>query len=285
MKPYPLYLAPLLFALCAAPSIAFAQGANANRAAARALAFEAQSALEKKDYSAAAERFTRADALVHAPTLKLGLARAHTGRGNLVAAAEVYTRIVREGAPPSASPAFKRAVEDAKRELAALKPRMPPGPIVKKGPALPPVESLVPEQAAPLALETQKPAPKAAKPPPTPPPPPAAPVFPIWKRIGVVTLGASGVALAAGAVTGILALMREGELKGACHATQCLPSERPVIDDYNTLRVVTGFTLVTGAALATTGALLLVTAPKPRPRESFIRPMIGPGYLGLEGAF
>src|SRR4051794_5592030 len=104
-------LAPLLFALSSLPSLAAAQGVDANRAAARALAFDAQAALENKDYTTAAERFARADALVHAPTLQLGLARAHVGLRNLLAAHEVYARIVREGVPLKSSAVFARAVE------------------------------------------------------------------------------------------------------------------------------------------------------------------------------
>lgn len=118
-------LAGLLFFGCAAPTLAAAQTPDKNRAAARALAFEAQAAFENKDYAGAADRFTRADTLFHAPTLLLGLARAQVGLRKLMAARETYARIVREGAGPKAPTVFTRAVEDAKRELAELEARMP----------------------------------------------------------------------------------------------------------------------------------------------------------------
>jgi len=59
---------------------------EADRATARALALEAHKALQNKDYATAAERFGRADALVHAPTLVVDWARALQGLGRFVEA-------------------------------------------------------------------------------------------------------------------------------------------------------------------------------------------------------
>src|SRR5437899_40990 len=110
-----LSLAAFLFAgrVAAAPS-------DADRATARALALEGFHALDMKDFATAADRFSRADALVHAPTLLLGLARAEVGLGKLVAAGEVYNRLVREPLPPNAPQVFIDAVENGKTELGAL---------------------------------------------------------------------------------------------------------------------------------------------------------------------
>src|SRR5688572_30046531 len=91
---------------------AFAQS-EADRGQARQLAIEGNEALEKKDYVTAADKFGRADALFHAPTLLLGFARANAGLGKLVVAVEAYRRVVREGAPPD-QPTFVQAVEEAK---------------------------------------------------------------------------------------------------------------------------------------------------------------------------
>jgi hypothetical protein len=95
---------------------AFAQS-DADRATARSLGVEGQMALESRDYKAAEDRFRRADSLVHAPTLMLGLARALAGLGKYVEAQEAYNRIIREGLPPAAPEPFKRALADAKREV------------------------------------------------------------------------------------------------------------------------------------------------------------------------
>jgi hypothetical protein len=117
--------AALAFIVCLAPAAASAQVADLERAAARALGREGHAALDRKDWVTAADRFARADALLHAPTFLLGLAQAQVGLGKLANALETYGRIVREPLPTSPPPAFTKAVEVARRELDALAPRVP----------------------------------------------------------------------------------------------------------------------------------------------------------------
>jgi hypothetical protein len=121
---YRCLLAALAVATCLVPSRAEAGPSDADRATARALAAEAHHAVDAKDYATAAERFARADALVHAPTLMLGLARARVELGRLVAAQEAYTQILREDLPAKSPKSFFEAVELARTELAALAPRI-----------------------------------------------------------------------------------------------------------------------------------------------------------------
>src|SRR5262249_48840489 len=102
------------------PAVAAAAPPGADRAAARTLGFEGEDALARKDYTTAADRYARAEALFHAPTLLLGLARAHVGLGKLVAARETYQRIVADGVPPNGPPVFVEAVASAQRELAEV---------------------------------------------------------------------------------------------------------------------------------------------------------------------
>ena len=97
---------------------------DADRATARSLAEEGMQALAAKDYAKAADLFARADSLVPIATLKLGQARALVGQGKLVAAYELYHRIVRVGAAQDAPPVVREAVADARVELDALEPRM-----------------------------------------------------------------------------------------------------------------------------------------------------------------
>jgi hypothetical protein len=102
---------------------AFAQS-DADRATARSLGVDGEGALDRKDYKTAEDHFRRADSLVHAPTLELGLARSLAGLGRFVEAQETYNRIVREGVPPTAPDAFKRALADAKKEVDAVGPKI-----------------------------------------------------------------------------------------------------------------------------------------------------------------
>jgi hypothetical protein len=95
-----------------------------DRATARALGMEGQQALDAKDYGRAEDRFRRADKLVHAPTLELGLARALAAGGKFVEAQETYNRIVREGLPPGAPEVFKKALDDARKEVDSVSPKV-----------------------------------------------------------------------------------------------------------------------------------------------------------------
>jgi len=101
-----------------------AEPSAADRATARSLATEGYWALHDKRYAEAADRFGRADALVHAPTLTLDWARSLVGLGQFVEAQERYELIIREGVDNKAPPSWQRALTDAKAELAALRPRL-----------------------------------------------------------------------------------------------------------------------------------------------------------------
>lgn len=115
-----LSLAGVLFVAGAAG----AEPTEADRASARSLASEGYDALERKDYATAVDRFRHADALVHAPTIGVDLARALIGLGRYVEAYERYQLIIREGAPKGAPASWKQAVEDAQKEVGELEPRL-----------------------------------------------------------------------------------------------------------------------------------------------------------------
>jgi hypothetical protein len=103
--------------ICIATSPQARAQSDADRATARSLGQEGQQAFENKDYATAEDRFRRADKMVHAPTLVLGLARSLSAEGKYVEAQESYNRIIREGLPAGAPDVFKRALEDAKKEV------------------------------------------------------------------------------------------------------------------------------------------------------------------------
>jgi hypothetical protein len=106
------------------PTLAAAQPSSADRATARELGQEGEDALAHKDYPTAVDRFGRAEALFHAPTLLLGLARAQVGLGKLVDAQESYRRIIGDPLPVNAPPPFVQAHHAARTELAEVAPRV-----------------------------------------------------------------------------------------------------------------------------------------------------------------
>jgi hypothetical protein len=108
---------------------------DADRATARALAHEGYEAQKQQQYALAADRFGRAEALVHAPTLLLGLARAQAGLGKLVESNETYRRILREPLEPGAPAPFAAAIKSAAHEDAEVAARLAWVTLVVNGPA------------------------------------------------------------------------------------------------------------------------------------------------------
>jgi hypothetical protein len=317
----PALLSLLLFAVPAA-----AQVADADRATARALAQQGQDALDGKDYATAAERFGRADAIVHAPTLMLGQARAEVGLGRWIAAMEHYARVVREGVPAGAPPAFGKALAEAQRELLALEPRVPavvlqlkgaagarvtvdgaPVPAAAMGVNRPvdpgkhviraeadgyaPVEvtvTLAEAKVETVALQID--VPRLAAPSP-PPPAPHADAEPRsggspMRTAGFAILGVGGAGLLVGAVTGGLALSKHGQLAKLCPDGHCI-DQQSAIDSYKLTGALSTAGFIGGGALALTGVVLLVAAPRGEaaPKQAWIAPIIGPGFAGAQGRF
>lgn len=112
-----------LLLVAASPRLSRGQSAT-DLERARALAGQGFEALNRKDYAAAEELFRRADQLVHAPTLVLDHARALVGLGKLVEGHERYEQVIREGVAEDAPWQWKRAVVEARTELAAVDRRM-----------------------------------------------------------------------------------------------------------------------------------------------------------------
>jgi len=106
--------------LCAGWPVEAAAQSEADKATARALAVEAQQALDAKRYAEAADKFGRAEKLYHAPTLLVGLARAYAGMGKYVEAMESYNAVIRESIGADAPAPFQKAQQDAKDEIQGL---------------------------------------------------------------------------------------------------------------------------------------------------------------------
>jgi hypothetical protein len=94
------------------------------RAGARAAATEGARAFHDQKWAEAADLFSRAESLVHAPPHVLYLARAQVKLGQLVKAQENYNKIIREHLDAAAPKPFHDAQAEAARELRDLEPRI-----------------------------------------------------------------------------------------------------------------------------------------------------------------
>lgn len=118
-------VAALLLAAVAFAAPPAAAGTEQDKAQARQLGIDGVAAFERGDWSAALARFEAAERLFHAPTHLLFIARSQAQLGQLVAARETYVRLEQETLPPTASPAFRKAQEDAAKERAVLDEKIP----------------------------------------------------------------------------------------------------------------------------------------------------------------
>ncbi len=107
--------------LPAAPS--FAQSPE-EKAAARSLALQGADALNAGRFGDAFDLVSRAEAIIHAPTHLLMIARAQMGAGKLVAAHETLLKLTREDLAPNAPPPFKKAQNEGREDLAAIEPKI-----------------------------------------------------------------------------------------------------------------------------------------------------------------
>jgi MYXO-CTERM domain-containing protein len=94
------------------------------RAAARAAADAGLEAFNQGNYASAVDLFTRAEAVVHAPTHLLYIARASAQLGRFVRAREAYLTILREPVDAGAPKAFRDAHEAARDELPKVESRL-----------------------------------------------------------------------------------------------------------------------------------------------------------------
>ncbi|HEY6725858.1 MAG TPA: hypothetical protein VI197_17615 [Polyangiaceae bacterium] len=90
---------------------------DTQRAAARSAAQAGDKAFKEQRYEEAALYFARAEAIMHAPTLLLFLARSQAKLGQYVQARESYIKILREELAPDAPAAFVAAKQSADAEL------------------------------------------------------------------------------------------------------------------------------------------------------------------------
>jgi hypothetical protein len=106
---------------------------NEQRAAARAAAEAGADAYDAGKFEEAADLFTRAERLLHAPPHLLFAARSLVKVGRLVEAREFYLTLSRERLSDDAPRAFKEAVSAGSKELDEIEPRIAHVSVVVQG--------------------------------------------------------------------------------------------------------------------------------------------------------
>ena len=290
----------LFLSLTLLAGTAAADPSAADRATARTLAQEGQQALDAKKFSTAADKFTRADSLVHAPTLLIGLARAQLGMNKLVEAQESFNRIIREGVAPNSPRSWTKALEDATKEVDAITARLPWVTITVLGPTNPEVvidstpvpsaslgvkrpvnpgshtvkasaEGFLPSEKTMVFTEGQSVAVSLEL---EQAPADAAPVAAAPKQeapdssggggrktAAFVALGVGGAGLVVGGIFGVLAMGKHAKLVDACPDKVCDPETTgATLNNYHTLGTVSTVGFIVGGV-----GLATRHHPAPRP--------------------
>jgi hypothetical protein len=142
----------------------------------------------------------------------------------------------------------------------------------------PAVASGAPATSAPLAASG---APAAS----TPLPPPELPPDSSRRTYAYIGWGVGGAGLVLGAITGLLAVGKKSDLDAVCQGGHCPPDSSSTHDSYKTMGLLStiGFaTMVVGGGV---GTVLFFTAPTTPQTGVSVRPSVGLGSVGFQGAF
>jgi len=289
------------FGLWISPTSVFAQ-ADSDRATARALAEEGYNALRAQRFDVADDRFRRADALIHAPTLVVDDGRALMGLGHYVEAQERFELVLREGVADNAPAVWKAALQDAAKLLEEVKPKVAwltvtvpnvshphvkidgrpisqaaIGVKVAANPGNPVVEVSADgyetkqqsvtlgeggEQTLEVSLAAAPPQGVSTPPPAAPPPIPTKEPSGSRHVSAYVAFGFGGVGIAVGTITGLLALQKHSDLASVCSAGTCPRSAESTLNSYHSLGLISGIGFGVGLAGAAMGIVLLSTGKK-----------------------
>jgi hypothetical protein len=334
-----LFAAVLATSMMAGTAAMAAEPSPADLAQARDLSVQAQQMFEQGKFDESEKHWIAAEKLYPAaPTLTLGLARTQAKLGKLVLAQENYKKIIRENENnPNLSPAFKDAVESAKSEVGPVSARIANVVIKVEGPASPTV-TIDGQPVAASTLGLKRPvdpgshtikaeAPgyspvtqsfqvaeagvadatiKMEKGPDGLPPGhdskvDVGPGKSSNKTMAFVAFGVGGAGLIFGAVTGILAIGKHGDLEDQCQGGKCPATLQDDVDSYKTMGLLSTIGFIVGGVGVAAGTVLLLTAPKEgsssAPPAAFKTvkktdsarltwtPFVGAGGGGIRGTF
>ena len=265
------------------------------RMAARELAMAGAEAFDKQDFATALDRFQRAESLYKVPSIAVMVARCYARTGRLVEAVDKYEETLRMPLDAAAPEAFQRAVADATAEVETERARV--ARIELRLPAEPPagVEVTLDQKAVPTALwgvpmpvnpgvhrvaahapgkapysyeltlaegghevvEIALSASAATLPVAETASDGPAPATRHISTLTIALWAGGGVALATGAVTGVVALNRKSSLDQECKPG-CPPSMSSDLDSFRINRTLSYLGFGIGLAAAGAGTYLLL---------------------------
>jgi hypothetical protein len=321
-------LSPLLAALIAIPALAISiapgearadQLTDDLKAAARDKGEKGLALFKQEKYAEAYLLFEEADGLFHAPTLVLFMGHCRKAHGRLIEARDLYRRLADEPVPPGSPEQFRKAQASAREELAAVSKRIGRLTVVVSGPGADVAKVTIdgkPAVAADLAggkeidpgahaVAAEAGEVRAARSvsigegaaakvelvlaaPPKIVAHTRGSILP-----GAIALGAGGVGLLAGTITGALAIGKINDISSRCGPADasgqrhCLASDIPEGDAAQTLRSGSIVAFVLGGAAVAAGVTLLVLRPGggDRAEPASVSFGVGPGSLLVRGSF
>ncbi len=297
---------------------AWAKPSNADRQTALKLGGEALDLFAAGDFEAALAKFREADALVPAPTLKLHIARCLDKLDRMKEAADTYREVIATELAADAPAVHREARKEAVPELAALLAELPSARVLTKGRGA--AEAKVTMDDAPLdpsqlgvkvsldpghyrfearvgervvgksidlrraqheevvlhlAEETTDVEPEAQ---------PSASDGGAFRSVGWAAIAVGGAGVSLFSIAGVLLLSEEQDLAERCPERQCPPEAHDDARGFDTLRALTTTGMIVGGVGLATGITLLLLAPSSE-AETAVRPLLGPGFVGVEGSF
>ncbi len=301
------------FALVVLSAGVAAAASPKEKAEARTLVNAAKKAMKEKRFADAEGALRRADGLDSSPQTKIDLAGALGAEGKLVEASHEL-HVVTDGSV--ASPATKRFHDQAKKELAAIEPRISWIQIDVSGPQagsaattidgkdidaanevpFNPGDHEVVVSAEGFVAVTRKvslregahehvhvdlaPTEKA--------PPPKVAGGSKAPAITLFALGGAGLLVGGGA--GIAALLQAKDAKAQCNGNTCPGTAQAAIDRSKLSGTISTVGFIAGGALVGAGIVAIVassssSAPAPTKVGAHVTPWIGVGSAGLVGTF
>ena len=234
--------------LLACGSLLLARQGAAEEPTAKELAEQAYGHFVDEEYQKAIDLLEVARKKAPIPTINLIEARAYVKLGRFVEASRRYREAARWQLKPEDPKPFRQAIEDAKRELAQIEPKIAKLKLEVRGLAdgdQSHTLTLVEGEAKAMSFDAGG------------PPPPGRNYVPAG-----VTFGASGAALLLGAIMGGLALGQKSELDERCPERRCEASVQSIHDQAVTYSWVSTVAFIVGGAGVTTGTFLAIFPPE-----------------------